>query len=298
MADNETYISDLSQIIEIKPADSFIVETTEGTKRILWQDIIVGQDNVDFYNLITQNEVDILTLSANQATLSGNQATLTQDVATLSAADIVRDQYGFCYVEISDPETGSTLSTLASSSNITNISLVNFGQQLRIDLDSNIDVSKISVNTTFNYSVSVNTIDGTSYQTYTPVVTRNTVDNYFTIAANTIVHSVTAANIVTGVTITAPTVSQNVATGTTNSFTNSLSLGGSVDEDVLISPSLVKNTSTNNTNITYIESASITPTNMSVNFDFTDNLGTNQPLQGKITSGDPENFGINITFRY
>lgn len=297
MADNETYISDLSQIIEIKPADSFIVETTEGTKRILWQDIIVGQDNVDFYNLITQNEVDILTLSANQATLSGNQATLTQDVATLSAANIARDQYGYCYVEISDAETLSTLSTLASSSNITNISIIDSGKQLRIDVDSSIDVSKIAINTTFNYSISVNTEDSTSYQSYTPVVTRNIDDNYFTIAANTIVHTVTEATIVTGVSINAPTISQNVATGTTNTFTGSLSLGDGIG-DVSVVPPVVRNTSTNNTNINYIESATITPTNLTVNFDFTDNLGIDQPLQGKTTAGLPENFGINITFRY
>jgi len=88
-AENETYISDLDQIIEIKPADSFIVETTEGTKRILWQNIIIGQDNVDFYNLITQNQVDVLALSSSVTSLSSTQETLVNDVQALSAADVV-----------------------------------------------------------------------------------------------------------------------------------------------------------------------------------------------------------------
>ena len=145
MADNETYISDLDQIIEIKPADSFIVETTEGTKRILWQDVIVGQDNVDFYNLITQNQVDVLTLSSSVTTLSSTQATIIKDVAALSAADLVRDQYGFCYVELSEPDVFNsvTLTNMTSSSNITNIT--NIGSLLKVEVSNDIDVEKIQI---------------------------------------------------------------------------------------------------------------------------------------------------------
>jgi len=292
-AENETYISDLDQIIEIKPADSFIVETTEGTKRILWQNVIIGQDNVDFYNLITQNQVDVLALSSSVTSLSSTQETLVSDVQALSAADEVRDQYGFAYIEV-EPDPTRNLITLKKSDNIS--SITTNGTEITITLnDSNIDMEEASIIVTFNYGTSSNQLTS-SFQTYTPVVLGRGLGT-FKVAADTFVHTVQTLNIVTDASLTLNSQSQAVATGATGVYTGSLTLSGLGTYD--IDPDVIKNVSTSTTGIDYVDPSgtSISTTKSSLSFQSIVALGYNgQFLQGNCDTS--QNFGINIEFRY
>ena len=291
-AENETYISDLDQIIEIKPADSFIVETTEGTKRILWQNIIIGQDNVDFYNLITQNQVDVLALSSSVTSLSSTQETLVNDVQALSAADIVRDQYGFAYIEI-EPYPTRNLLTLKKSDNITDIT--SNGTVITFTLnDTNIDMTEASIIVTFNYGTSSNLLTE-SYQTYTPVVLERG-SGTFKVAVDTFVHTVQTLNIVTGASLILNSQSQAVATGATGIYTGSLTLSGLGTYD--IDPDVVKNVSTATTSLDYVDptGTSISTTSNTLTFQSIEALGTSQFIQGNLDTA--QNFGINIEFRY
>ena len=79
------YISDLPAIIELQPTDSFIVETLEGTKQILFKDFIIGPDNVSFYTEVVQTQEDLLTLSLQVSELSSSVSTLNVAVTALTA---------------------------------------------------------------------------------------------------------------------------------------------------------------------------------------------------------------------
>ena len=69
MAEDTVYISDLDPILELAPTDSFVVETLEGTNRILFRDFILGPDNVSFYEEVAANTIAIISLSSDVLTL-------------------------------------------------------------------------------------------------------------------------------------------------------------------------------------------------------------------------------------
>ena len=297
MADNETYISDLSQIIEIKPADSFIVETTEGTKRILWQDIIVGQDNVDFYNIISQNEVDILTLSANQVALSATTTSLTNSVTALSSDNTLRDQYGWAYVELDDSGNIDSTDT-ANSLNITNIETINVIDESGDEVNAllitapDIDFTSASVCVTLNNPKSASTTTD-SFVSYTPKIFSRT-NGTLTIGCDAELHTVESATLVSGVTLTTDPETVNVASGINTTYVNSLSI---LDVGVKsISPSLASAVGGAFQAITY------QGTDLTISVDSsTFNYQGITKLIGTILRGNADtttNQGVNLQIRY
>jgi len=293
MADNETYISDLSQIIEIKPADSFIVETTEGTKRILWQDIIVGQDNVDFYNLITQNEVDILTLSANQLTLSGEVAELSTTVTSITSDNTLRDQYGWAYIEFD--ELGSiTLTT--SSQNVESIVAQNVGGGLgavKINVPTGtVNFQNAQIQVTLNFSISGNNFNSNICSLSPAIFERG--DDYFIVGANAIFQEIVSTSALQTASFSSDLQSRVVQTGSTSTTTPTLSIAGVGGGD--ISPFVVTNVSPSTITINYQgENASISTTSLTYDYQSVTKL-TSGPVLASEDGGNTQ--GLNIQFRW
>lgn len=293
MADNETYISDLSQVIEIKPADSFIVETTEGTKRILWQDIIVGQDNVDFYNLITQNEVDILTLSANQVTLSGEVAELTTTVDTLTSDNTLRDQYGWVYVEFDD--LGS-ISSAVSSQNIQSIVAQNVGAGLgaiKVTVPSGtVNFANAQIQLTLNFSVSGNPFND-NVCTLTPAIFERGND-YFIVGANAIFQTLSSTSALQSVSFVSDVQERVVQTGSITTSTPTLSIAG-VGQGA-VSPQVVSNVSPSTVALNYQgENASVSTTSLTYSYQSIEKLNSGAVLASE-DGGNTQ--GLNIQFRW
>lgn len=293
MADNETYISDLSQIIEIKPADSFIVETTEGTKRILWQDIIVGQDNVDFYNLITQNEVDILTLSANQVTLSGEVAELSTAVNTISSDNTSRDQYGWAYVEFNDL---GTISLITSSQNVESIVSENVGAGLgaiKVSVPTGtVNFANAQIQVTLNFSVSGNPYND-NLCSLTPTIFERGED-YFIVGANALFQTLSSTSALQSASFVTDTQERVVQTGSIATSTPTLSIagigGGAVNPQVVtaVSPSTVT--------LNYQgENASISTTSITYSYQSVEKINAGIVLASE-ESGNTQ--GLNIQFRW
>lgn len=284
MASDETYISDLPQIIEITPSDSFIVETTEGTKRILWQNVIIGEDNIDFYNLITQNQTDILTLSSDVTALSATTTTLVTDVSALSASSEQRQKYGWAYVEIDG--TGSIALT-AASDNVNSITLTDAGSRVWVQTSNSIDfANSASINVTFNNSITSTAIDPNDYTSYTPVIDGRE-DGKFKVGRFVVDHRLETLALITGVTTT--TTDVNYATDINTSFVNV-----SADDGTISSPQVVKNVALVATNTSVINGVTTTTTSRDIQTVY--NKGDSLPITADEETGD--NFGINIIFRY
>lgn len=284
MASDETYISDLPQIIEITPSDSFIVETTEGTKRILWQNVIIGEDNIDFYNLITQNQTDILTLSSDVTALSATTTTLVTDVSALSASSEQRQKYGWAYVEIDG--TGSIALT-AASDNVNSITLTDAGSRVWVQTSNSIDfANNASINVTFNNSITATAVDPNDYTSYTPVIDGRE-DGKFKVGRFVVDHRLETLALITGVTTTSTDV--NYATDINTTFVNV-----SADDGSISSPQVVKNVALVATNTSVINGVSTTTTSRDIQTVY--NKGDGLPIAADEETG--ENFGINIIFRY
>jgi len=151
MAEDSEYILDLDPIIELQPTDSLVIETLEGTKRILFRDFILGQDNVDFFNEIVDNSTAIVSLSSEVLSLSADVATLNTDVIALSASNNTSTQYGFAYFVL---DTSGTLYINASSSNISSIVLTDGASRVQINTSYVIDFTLAAINLTISPSIS------------------------------------------------------------------------------------------------------------------------------------------------
>lgn len=275
MAESETYINQLPTIIELNPLDTLIIETSDGTKQILFQDFILGADNVDFYNIISQNETDVLSLSTQVVELSATTTTLTTNVSAISASNEARNKYGFCYVEVDN--TGSIILT-AGSTEINNVELTDAGSRLKIyTTGQNIDFADASVLVTFNYSVSTSS-SSTSYLQYSPVIDSRSSDS-FKVGIDTVLFSLSSIQMPTGVTLT----EQNQPVSTDIEVTYGTAGGVSV----------VTNVAPNEVNIDYIQNVAINTATIS--FNLTTPLGTTRPIVGNSAVAP---FGINIQYRY
>lgn len=171
--ESTTYIQDLDPVLELQPTDSFVVETLDGTRRILFKDFILGQDNVDFYEEIAQNSLDILSLSAEYTTLDTSLSVLSTNVNTLSASVSNSLNYGFCYITFNNV---GTMSIVSSSSNVSNVTNTDGGSRVKVELSGSLDIDLGSINVTVDTSLSASNTT-TAFELYSPLITdRNTSD--------------------------------------------------------------------------------------------------------------------------
>jgi hypothetical protein len=174
MAEDSEYISDLDPIIELQPTDSFLVETLDGTKRILFRDFILGQDNVDFYNEIAENSTAIVALSSEVLTLSADVATLNIEVASLSSSYIDSTKYGFAYFTL---DTSGSLSINAKSSNISSISLTDGGSRVQISTSAVIDFTQAAINLNISPAISASAFTA-AFLTSLPLIESRTTGSF------------------------------------------------------------------------------------------------------------------------
>lgn len=168
MATEQTYITDLDPIVELQPTDNLVIETLDGTKRILFKDFILGQDNVDFYEEIAQNSLDILSLSAEYSTISTSVSVLSTNLDSLSASVNTSLKYGYCYVTFSNV---GTMTIETKSSNILSIESVAAGSKFLItaDEDYNVDFETAAVNITLDTTLSAS-VETTAFQLFSPYI--------------------------------------------------------------------------------------------------------------------------------
>jgi len=76
----KTYVNikELPEISDINNGDFLIVETTNGTTILDYQNFLVTLDNTTFADQITTNTTNIVTLSTDLASLSSSSATVSQ----------------------------------------------------------------------------------------------------------------------------------------------------------------------------------------------------------------------------
>jgi len=80
-------IKELPEAFSLTPGDLFIIEDTEGTKTLAFDNFIVGLDNTTFGTTITQNATDIVALSSElSSALSGSSGVVIKTEADISAA--------------------------------------------------------------------------------------------------------------------------------------------------------------------------------------------------------------------
>jgi len=168
MATELIYINDLDPVVELQPTDNIVVETIDGTKRILFKDFILGQDNVDFYEEVAQNSLDIISLSADYSTLSTSVSVLSTNLISLSASVDESFKYGHCYVTF---DSAGTMTKVISSANISSITNTDAGSRVYVQVlnTSGIDFTKSSINVTLDTTLSASS-DTTAVQTYAPFI--------------------------------------------------------------------------------------------------------------------------------
>lgn len=177
--ESTTYIQDLDPVLELQPTDSFVVETLDGTRRILFKDFILGQDNVDFYEEIAQNSLDILSLSSEYTSLNTSLSVLSTSVDTLSASVSDSLKYGFCYVTFNNV---GTMSIVSSSTNVSSITNTDGGSRVKVELSGSLDIDLGSINVTLDTTLSASAVT-TAFELYSPLITdRNT--SYFKVGIN------------------------------------------------------------------------------------------------------------------
>lgn len=302
------YISDLPAIIELQPTDSFIVETLEGTKQILFKDFIIGPDNVSFYTEVVQTQEDLLTLSLQVSELSSSVSTLNVAVTALTAGynEVLRN--GFATVSI---DSLGTLTVLASSSNVSGIISTAAGSRIQISTTGGINFLTACIQTTLNYYTSGSAFTD-DFLTYSTVVD-GLGTNQFTVGINKIEvtqETVSLPTTVTPVYKTFSPVTQILKTSSNFQYIQSINV---TPVDVLAPPTsapvtisvakTVAGTQANATNVVnsvealtddigYTEKITLTNTNYTIpSFE---NIGNSFPILGN--TGAPLVFYI--TFRY
>jgi hypothetical protein len=202
MAEDTVYISDLDPILELAPTDSFVVETLEGTNRILFRDFILGPDNVSFYEEVAANTIAIFSLSSDVLNLDADVTNINSGLTGLSAAYDETIKNGFCYLSLDD--TG-TLVVIASSSNIQSVITTDATSRVQITTTSPIDFTKATINVTLNDPVSSTAISE-DFVIFTPVIDdRNT--STFKVGAAAVLNHFLTLTLPTTVTATSQTIS-------------------------------------------------------------------------------------------
>ena len=83
-------IKELPEAFSLTSGDLLIVEDTEGTKILDYDNFIIGLDNTTFGTTVTQNATDIVALSTavtqGSGTLSGSNVVVIETEADISAA--------------------------------------------------------------------------------------------------------------------------------------------------------------------------------------------------------------------
>ena len=299
MADDTVYISDLEPILELAPTDSFVVETLEGTKRIEFKDVILGPDNISFYEEVATNTLAIVALSSEVLDLEASVTNINSGLTGLSAAYDEAIKSGFCYVSFND---AGTLTVLASSSNVGSIISTDGGSRIQITGNdvSNLVVASINVTLNDNISASTSTSD---FLTYTPVIDDRT-SSSFKVGINSVLNHFTTVSLPTAVNVTSeafsPITTLNVTpasiTPVTQVVPTTVSVllnptgNGNVVESIavtnLTSP-IVAAVTGNTTTKNIVSNVAVTDT--SFNLSLITNQGSGLPLR---------NTEINISFRY
>jgi len=164
MADDTVYITDLEPILELAPTDSFVVETLEGTKRIEFKDVILGPDNISFYEEVATNTLAIVTLSSEVLDLDASVTNINSGLTGLSAVYDEAIKSGFCYVSF---DNAGTLLILASSSNVASIIATDGGSRIQITGNNITTLDIASINVTLNNTISASTATP-DFLTYSP----------------------------------------------------------------------------------------------------------------------------------
>lgn len=180
--ESTSYITDLDPVLELQPTDNFVIETVDGTRRILFKDFILGQDNVDFYEEIAQNSLDILSLSADYSTLNSSFSTLSSSLTTqqdeLSASVDYSLRYGYCYVSF---DSSGTMTIQSSSLNIYSIESIEAGSKVLITAEEDYDINfaNAAVNITLDTALSASGVT-TAFQIFNPYIDSRS-DNELTV---------------------------------------------------------------------------------------------------------------------
>jgi hypothetical protein len=299
MAEDTVYISDLDPILELAPTDSFVVETLEGTNRIMFKDFILGPDNVSFYEEVAANTLAIFSLSSDVLTLDADVTNINSGLTGLSAAYSETIKNGFCYVSF---DINGTLSILASSSNISSIVTTDGGSRIKIISNSISNLDIASINVTLNDPISSSDFTD-DFLTYTPIIDGRTA-SYFYVGINSVLHHFTTVSLPTAVNVTSEsfspvtslTVTPASITPVTQVTPTSVSVllnptgNGNVVESIAVTnlaAPIVETVVGNVTTKTIVSNVAVTDT--SYNLSIVSNLGNSLPLR---------NTQINISFRY
>jgi len=200
MAEDTVYISDLDPILELAPTDSFVVETLEGTNRILFRDFILGPDNVSFYEEVAANTIAILSLSSEVLTLDADVTNINSGLTGLSAAYNETIKNGFCNLLLT---SNGTLEIKGISSNIQSVITTIGSTRLEITTSSPIDFTTATINVTLGNSISSNNLTQ-DFVVFTPIIdgrgagvftvgAASVLNHFITLTLPTSVSSVTSA---------------------------------------------------------------------------------------------------------
>jgi hypothetical protein len=299
MADDTVYISDLEPILELAPTDSFVVETLEGTKRIEFKDVILGPDNVSFYEEVAANSLAIVTLSSDVLDLDASVTNINSGLTGLSAAYNEAIKSGFCYVTV---DSAGTLTVETSSTNVVGVILTDGGSRIQLTCTNTIDFAEASITVTLNSSISASNLTN-DFVVYTPLIDERS-SNVFKVGVNSVLNhfetltlptavSVTSEsfNPVTSLTVTPASITPvtQVVPSTTSVLLNPTGNGlvvQSIAVTNLASP-VVESVAANTTTKTIVNNVAVTNTPYNIM------LSTNQGNGNSIRS-----LGINIAFRY
>lgn len=210
MADDTEYISDLEPILELAPTDSFVVETLEGTKRIVFRDFILGPDNVSFYEEIASNSLAVVALSSDVLDLDASVTNINSGLTGLSAAYNEAVKSGFCYVTLNSV---GTLVLVTSSSNVLGVTLTDGGSRIQITGANNIDFTKAAINVTLNNTISSSSFTD-DFISYTPVIDDRS-GNIVKIGVESILNHFVTLTLPTAVNVTSETFSPVTSLTTT-----------------------------------------------------------------------------------
>ena len=201
MAEDTVYISDLDPILELAPTDSFVVETLEGTNRILFRDFILGPDNVSFYEEVAANTIAILSLSSDVLTLDADVTNINSGLTGLSAAYEETIKNGFCNLIL----TNGTLEIKGKSSNIQSVITTIGSTRLEITTSTPIDFETATINVTLGNSISSNNLTQ-DFVVFTPIIDGRS-PGVFTVGAASVLNHFISLTLPTSVTSEATALS-------------------------------------------------------------------------------------------
>ena len=201
MAEDTVYISDLDPILELAPTDSFVVETLEGTNRILFRDFILGPDNVRFYEEVAANTIAIISLSSDVLTLDEDVTTINSGLTGLSAAYEETIKNGFCNLIL----TNGTLEIKGKSSNIQSVITTIGSTRLEITTSTPIDFETATINVTLGNSISSNNLTQ-DFVVFTPIIDGRS-PGVFTVGAASVLNHFISLTLPTSVTSEATALS-------------------------------------------------------------------------------------------